>query len=169
MDKKPTISIVAAMSQNRVIGKDNKIPWHVKNDLLHLKNLVMGNAVILGRKTFDSLSWYYNKSGRPMPGKLYVIITNNKDYKTDRENTLIVHSFEEALNAVRGEDEVFIIGGQKVFEQAIRVADKLYLTIIEGNVEGDTFFPDYSEFKKEINRQEGEENGFKYSFVDLVR
>lgn len=169
MDKKPIISIVAAMSENRIIGKDNKIPWHIKEDLVHLKNLIKGHTVILGRKTYESLVWYYDKSGRPMPGKLYIIVTNNTNYQTGRENTLMVHSIDEALERAQGENEIFVIGGQRVFEQTIDKADKLYLTIVKGDFEGDAFFPDYSEFKTEVARQEGQENGFKYAFVDLVR
>ncbi len=168
---KPTVSIIAAMDEHRVIGKDNKMPWHLREDLIHLKNLIKGHTVILGRKTYDSLSWYYDKSGRPMPGKLYIIVTKNNEYKPSRENTMIVHSVDDALDAARQENdgEIFIIGGQKLFEQTIDRADKLYLTIVSGRFEGDAFFPDYSQFTKVLQTQEGESEGLSYKFVDLAK
>lgn len=168
---KTKISIIAAMDEHRVIGKDNKVPWHLREDLIHLKNLIKGHTIILGRKTFDSLSWYYGKSGRSMPGKLYIIVTHNKNYKPSGENTLVAHSVDEALLKARQEDdnEIFIIGGQRIFEQTITRVDKLYLTIIEGNFAGDAFFPDYSAFTKVLNVQEGTSEGHNYKFIDLTK
>lgn len=169
---KQIISIIAAMDEARGIGKDNKIPWHLREDLIHLKKLIKDHTVILGRKTYDSLVWYYDKSGRPMPAKLYIIVSRNTEYKPSRENTLVVASFEEALEKAKqtGEDEIFVIGGQSLFEQAILVADKLYLTIVRGTYEADTYFPDYSAFKTIVAKQEGEsEKGVPYAFIDLVK
>ena len=109
------VSIIAAMDQKRGIGKDNKIPWRIKEDLVHLKGLTLGKIVILGRKSYDSMAWYYNKTGNPMPGKLYIVVTRDKDYKPARENATVVHSLEEAISFARPGraklGEVFVIGG----------------------------------------------------------
>jgi dihydrofolate reductase len=167
------ISIVAAMDRKRGIGKNGKIPWHIKDDLVRLKNLTRGNVVILGRKTYDSMVSYYNKSGNPMPGKLYIIVTHDKNYKPARENAITAHSLENALSFARPGlaklEEVFVIGGAQIFQQAIPIADKLYLTIVEGNFDADTFFPDYQEFKKIISEERRESDGYKYRFLELER
>jgi dihydrofolate reductase len=168
---KQTISIIAAMDEKRGIGKDNKIPWHLRDDLVHLKKLIKDQFVILGRKTFESLVWYYDKSGRPMPAKLYIIVTHNKEYRTTRDNTSVVHSLDEAFAKARQtkSDEIFVIGGQKIFEQAIHVADKLYLTIVKGEYGADAFFPDYAAFTRVVSKQVCESEGYQYSFIDLAR
>lgn len=167
------ISIIAVMDEKRGIGKDNKIPWHIKEDLVRLKNLTKDHVVILGRKSYESMVSYYNKTGRPMPGKLYVIVTHDKNYKPIRENTTIAHSLEEALSFARGRlaklEEVFVIGGAQIFQQAISIADKLYLTIVDGEFDADTFFPDYQEFKKVIAEEKRESDGYRYRFLELER
>ncbi|OGH19234.1 MAG: hypothetical protein A3D74_05030 [Candidatus Levybacteria bacterium RIFCSPHIGHO2_02_FULL_37_13] len=190
------ISIIAAMDEKRGIGKDNKIPWHIKEDLVHLKSLTKDHVVILGRKSYESMVWYYNKSGNPMPGKLYIIVTRDKNYKPERESSQAAYSLDEAFNfarshpfgsepqAVRGSeepsgsrrgrrlarlDEIFVIGGQSIFEQTIGMADKLYLTIVEGDYNCDTFFPRFSEFKKIIFEEKKEGKGYKYKFLELEK
>lgn len=167
------VSIIAVVDQKRGIGKDNKIPWHIKEDLVHLKNLTRDHVVILGRKSYDSMVGYYNKTGRPMPGKLYIVITHDKEYKPARENAQITHSLDEAVSFARSHlaklDEVFVIGGAQIFQQAIAIADKLYLTIVEGNFEADTFFPDYSDFKKVVLKEEHDNGEYKYTFLELER
>lgn len=166
------------MDEKRGIGKDNKVPWHIKEDLVHLKGLTTGHVVILGRKSYDSMVFYYNRSGNPMPGKLYFVVTREKGYIPARENAKAVSSIEEAIAKAKeaasakgfGEPkEVFIIGGGQIFEQALPLADKLYLTIVDGEFDADTFFPDYSEFKKEIKREEHDNGTYKYKFLELER
>lgn len=173
------ISIIAVMDQKRGIGKNNKIPWHIKEDLVHLKNLTMDHVVILGRKSYDSMVSYYNKSGNPMPGKLYLVVTRKKAYIPARDNAEAVFSINEAIANAKQEnpDEIFIIGGQQIFNQTIGIADKLYLTVVDGNFDADTFFPDYSEFKKVVFEQKGEpaltgrgrSEDYKYTFLELER
>ncbi|MDO8583411.1 MAG: dihydrofolate reductase [bacterium] len=167
------ISIIAAMDQKRGIGKENRIPWHIKEDLVHLKGLTLGNVVILGRKSYDSMIGYYNKSGNPMPGKLYIVITRDASYKPARENTMTAHSLEEAFSFARGRlaklEEVFVIGGAQIFQQAIAVAEKLYLTLVDGEYNTDTFFPDYSEFKKVVSEKESQSEKYKYKFLELEK
>jgi len=167
------VSIIAAMDQKRGIGKDNRIPWRIKEDFVHLRNLTKDHIVILGRKTYDSMVFYYNKSGNPMPGKLYIVVTRDKSYKPVRENAMIANSLEEALSFARGRlaklEEVFVIGGAQIFEQTIGLADKLYLTIVEGEFDADTFFPDYSDFKKVVSEEKRESGGFKYKFIEIEK
>jgi len=166
------------MDRKRGIGKENRIPWHIKEDLIHLKGLTKDHVVILGRKTYDSMVFYYNRTGRPMPGKLYIVVTHDKGYKPARDNAQVAHSLDEAVSFARSHlarlhlarlGEVFVIGGQSIFEQTIGIADKLYLTIVDGEFDADAFFPDYSEFKKVVSEEKRESDGFKYTFLELER
>lgn len=167
------ISIICAMDDKRGIGRNNKIPWHIKEDLVKLRNLTKDHVVILGRKTYDSMLYYYNKSGNPMPGRLYLVITHDKSYKPARENATVAHSLKEAISFVRSHlaklEEIFIIGGGQIFQQALSLADKLYLTIVEGDYNCDTFFPDYSEFRKVISGESRESERYKYKFLELEK
>jgi dihydrofolate reductase len=189
------ISIIAAIDDKRGIGKNNKIPWHLKDDLIKLKRLTKDHVVVLGRKTYDSMVWYYNKSGKQMPGKLYIVITHDKGYKPTRENAAVTYSLEEAISFARShlaklssvipnlignldsrfrgkdykESEIFIIGGAQIFQQALPLADKLYLTIVEGDFNCDTFFPDYSAFRKVVSEESKESEGYKYRFLEVER
>src|SRR3990167_6480881 len=122
------VSIIAAMDEKRGIGKENRIPWHLKEDLIHLKSLTKDNLVILGRKSYDSMLSYYNKSGNPMPGRLYIVVTHDKEYKLGRENAAVANSLEEAISLAKSDsakpEDVFVIGGAQIFEQALPIADK---------------------------------------------
>ena len=154
------------------MGKDNKIPWHITEDLVHLKNLTRDHVVILGRKTYESMSWYYDRSGRPMPAKLYIAVTRDVNYKPTRENATVANSLEEALRKaenISGTDEIFINGGAQMFKDGIVKADRLYLTIVEGEYDADTFFPDYSNFKKVISEEEHESGGYKFKLLVLEK
>ena len=188
------ISIIAAMDEKRGIGKNNKIPWHIKEDLIKLKRLTKDHVVVLGRKTYDSMVFYYNRTGRPMPGKLYIVVTHDTGYKPARDNAQVAHSLEEAikesskyyvLSSKYGakdkkihdtkymiqntEYEVFIIGGGQIYQQALPFDNKLNITKVEGNYNCDSFFPDYSEFKKVVFEESKESEGYKYKFLELER
>lgn len=157
------ISIIAAVSKNNVIGRDGKLPWHISEDLKRFKRLTSGHVIIMGRKTFESI-------GRPLPNRTNIIITRDKNFTP--EEVVVTHSVEEALDIGREKEErgeVFIIGGGQIYTQSMRYADKLYLTVVEEEIEGDTYFPDYSEFKKVSFERAGEENGLKYKFIDLEK
>ena len=163
------ISIIAAIaSENRVLGKDNKLIYQIPEDLQRFKQPTSNHIIIMGRKTFESI-------GRILPNRTNIIITRDPKYIV--EGGVVVHSLEEALRQiypersrkVKGEDEVFIIGGGQVYQDALKLADKLYLTIVEGGPDGDTFFPNYSEFKKIVFEEQHENNGLKYKFLDLER
>lgn len=177
------ISIIAAMDEKRGIGKDNKIPWHIKEDLVRLRNLTIGHTVILGRTTYESMLVYYQKSGKPtMSMRTQIVVTRDINYRVDPKYGFVAHSIEEAVRLARekealrqaqGLQEIFIIGGARIFEQTIGLADKLYLTIVEdpptGGFGADVFFPDYSEFKKVVFEQKGESEDHKYTFLELER
>lgn len=159
------------MDEKRGIGKDNKIPWHIVPDLLRLKNLTKDQVVILGRNSYDSMVWYYDRSGREMPGRLYIIITSDKVYQPVRKNATVAHSLEEALEKAKGEEEVFINGGARVFNEAMEkgIVDRLYLTIVKGDFAADTFFSDYSNFTKVISEEEQTAGDYNYKFLTLER
>ncbi|MBU1031927.1 dihydrofolate reductase [Patescibacteria group bacterium] len=155
------LSIIAAIaSKNRALGKDNELIYKIPEDLKRFKKLTEGHAIIMGRKTFESI-------GYPLPNRLNIIITRDKNFS--EKGITVVHSLEEALQQIQGEDEVFVIGGGQIYKEAMPLADKLYLTIVEGNPSADTFFPDYSDFKKVVFEESHESGGLKYKFITLER
>lgn len=170
--KKPLISIICALTDDRVIGYQNKIPWHIKDDLIRFKEKTIGHTVIMGRTTFESVAGYYKKSGNPVPNRKHVIITRDTSYVVPMGGCFIVSSIDGALEkakSIEGE-EIFISGGASVFEQTITRADRLYLTVVHKKYEGDTYFPDYSAFKKVINREDRvTSKGTSYTFLDLEK
>ena len=127
-------SALVAMAKNRVIGRDNTLPWRLSADLQRFKRLTMGHTLVMGRKTYESL-------GRPLPGRRMVVITRQPDFRP--EGVQVVHSLEEALAAAPAdEQELFIGGGAEIYRQAMPLTDRLYLTVIERDVEGDAHFPE---------------------------
>lgn len=158
------LSIIVAAAENLVIGHNNALIWHISADLKHFKQLTTGHTIIMGRKTFESI-------GRALPNRRNVVITRNKDYQAD--GCEIAESIEEALKMVVTEDEVFIIGGGSIYRESWERADRLYLTLVHTEVEGDTFIPAIDSDKWEvICRQDfkaDEKNEFDYSFVDYKR
>jgi len=163
MAKKPTVSIIVAMAKNRVIGKDNDMPWHLPADLQHFRKVTTGKPIIMGRKTYESI-------GRPLPKRHNIIISRNRDYKV--EGCDVVGSLEEAV-AIAGEvEELFIIGGGFLYNQTIDSADKLYLTFIDLDVEGDTFFPEYEHLniKKIASEQhyKDDNNPYNHEFTEFI-
>ena len=159
------------MSQNRVIGRNNELPWHIPEDLKRFKELTKGHTVIMGRKTYESI-------GRLLPNRTNIIITRDPDYKVD--GAVIVNSLEHAIDAASklrttnqelqtDKDEIFVIGGGQIFEQAIVIADKLYLTIVHATIEGDAYFPEYSAFTKETYRRDSENEKYTYTFLELEK
>lgn len=157
------LSIICAMGKNRAIGRNNKLPWNIPDDLKHFKKITSGHAVVMGRKTFESLPC-------PLPGRTNIVITNDPSFKA--EGCVICYSIEEAFAKAKKieKDEIFIIGGGAIYKQTINTANKLYLTIVDDEpADADTFFPDYSEFKKILKEESRETNGLKYKFVELVK
>lgn len=158
---KPLISIIAAIGENKELGKDNKLLWNIPEDLKRFKELTTNHPVIMGRKTFESI-------GKPLPNRTNIVITRDKNFQV--KNCLVVHSLEEAIELakIKDNEEIFIIGGGQIYQQAINLADKLYLTIVKGNFGADTFFPDYSRFKKIVSRKEGQSDKYKYTFLEWL-
>ncbi|MEE8525336.1 MAG: dihydrofolate reductase [Thermoanaerobaculia bacterium] len=126
------VSLLVAMAENGVIGRDGHLPWHLPADLKRFKRLTTGHVIIMGRKTFESI-------GRPLPKRRSVVITRNPRFQP--QGVAVVHSLDEALRTLRGEDEVFVIGGAEIFELALARADRLYLTRVHADVEGDVRLP----------------------------
>lgn len=159
------ISLIVAMANQRVIGRKNQMPWHLPADLRHFKTVTMGKPVIMGRKTFESI-------GRPLPGRLNIVISRNPDWSY--EGVECVTSLPDALSLVTEQEEVMIIGGGQLYKEALPMANQLYLTHIELNVDdADTWFPDYSAFEWQCVDSEAhspdEKNPYHYRFETLVR
>lgn len=167
-----TISLIAAMSDNRVIGYKNRIPWHIKEDLIRFKEKTLHHTVIMGRTTFESLLEYYKKSGKPLPVRKNIIVSRDPSYNAPYADCYIATSIEMALEKAKliENEEIFICGGASIFQQTIDLADKLYLTIVHIDTEGDSFFPNYDAFKKELNREEHvSPDGLSFTFLDLTK
>jgi dihydrofolate reductase len=168
--EKPRISIVAGLGRdkqhNRVIGKDNRLLWHIPDDLKRFKDLTLGHPVVMGRKTFESIVAVL---GTPLPGRTNIVVT--RDASWSYPGVEIRHSLEAALELARSLDseEIFIGGGTELYVQALPHVDRLYLTLIDDEKEGDTFFPDYDDFKEEISREERRWNELRYMWLTLDR
>jgi dihydrofolate reductase len=156
------ISIVVAMSSNRVIGIDNKLPWNLPDDLKRFKNLTINNVVVMGRKTHLSI-------GKVLPNRLNVILTRNTTWHNPLgDNCVVCYSVEEVLEKFKYRD-LFIIGGSEVYKQFLNIADKIYLTVIDKDFSGDAYFTDLTNdwMVSSIDRRSNEK--FDYTFLELVR
>jgi dihydrofolate reductase len=131
------ISLIVAHDSNRVIGKDNELPWHLPEDLGYFKRMTMGKAMVMGRKTYESI-------GRPLPGRLSIVVTRNPDYTA--EGVVVVNDLKVGIEKAKAyAPEVMIIGGAEIFNMVMEIADRLYITLIKAEFEGDTFFPSYED------------------------
>jgi dihydrofolate reductase len=158
---KPRLSIIAAVAEkDGAIGKDNKLLWDIPEDLEHFKKTTLGHPVIMGSRTFESLP------GGALPNRVNIVLSDEKDYYA--KGAIVVNSLDDALTEAEktGTDEVFVIGGGFVYSQYLPKADRLYLTLVEGNYEADTYFPDYSQFTEVVSEISGKSvNGYKYRFM----
>jgi len=159
-----SLSIIVAMAKNRTIGVNNTLPWRCSEDLKHFKTLTMGHHMIMGRKTFDSI-------GKALPGRTTVVVTRDKNLKI--EGCLIAHSLPEAIKLCTGDEETFIVGGADIYTQSLQLADTLYITEIQQDVEGDAHFPAFDrnawrETAREIRSQETPQQ-LIYHFVTYQR
>lgn len=152
------------MDRNRLIGADNALPWRLPADLQHFKKITMGHPIVMGRRTWESI-------GRPLPGRTNIVITSREDYEAP--GAVVVASLDEAWAAAGEPDELMIIGGAGVYEQTLAKADRIYLTEIDAEFEGDTWFPELREGEWAcVNRKHFEKddrNPYDYSFVILER
>ena len=151
-----------AFNKNNAIGKDNKLLWHIPEDLKRFKAITSGHPVIMGRKTREAI-------GRPLPNRTNIVVSRSLKAA---EGGYVSSSLENAIKFAQkqaGGEEVFIIGGGEIYRQALPLADKLYLTIIKGSFEADTFFPDYSAFPNVTVKGNGKDNNIQYTFLELER
>jgi dihydrofolate reductase len=160
----PRVSIIAALARNRAIGRDNRMPWRLPEDLKRFRRLTMGHAVIMGRKTFDSI-------GSPLPGRSNIVITHSRDWS--RPGCLPVYSLDAALAAVGEAPDAFVIGGAQIYALALPRARRLYMTEIDRDFEGDAFFPELDRSSwREVSRERhasGGSESFGYAFVEYER
>lgn len=153
------------MDNNRVIGKNEKLPWHLPADLNFFKKVTMGHPIVMGRKTFESI-------GRPLPGRENIVITRNENYKT--EGCTIINSVSNIKEIEKQiDEEVFIIGGAEIFKETFPIVDRLYITLIDDVFDGDTFFPKFDEnLWKLISKEKGikdDKNIYNYYFLIFER
>jgi dihydrofolate reductase len=158
----PKISIICAIAQNRAIGLNNQLLWHIPGDFKHFKEKTSGHVIVMGQKTFESI-------GKPLPNRTTIVLSN--DPACNIEGVIMARTFDEVFQKAREieKEEVFICGGGSVYAQTIEMVDKLYLTIVKKDFEADTFFPEYDDFKKVISSTESQDENFEYTFLELER
>ncbi len=158
----PRLSMIVAADEKRAIGKDNKLLWNIPDDLKRFKELTTGHAVIMGENTYHSI-------GRPLPNRTNIVMT--LDEKLALPGCLVVHSLEEALAIAREheQEEIFVIGGASIYRQFLPETERLYLTLVGGDHEADTFFPDYSNFSKVVSIEQKNDGNYEYTYFVLER
>ncbi len=181
----PVISIVVAIGtgglHNNALGKGNELLWHIPDDLKRFKALTLGHPVIMGRKTFESI---VTVLGKPLPGRTNIVITRDTSYqglssdvktgdKSSTDSTFVIaHSIEDAIAKAReiDKEEIFIGGGGQIYTQALQYVDRLYLTLIDDDKEGDSYFPKYeADFTKKVSEEKRDWNGISYIWLTLER
>lgn len=159
------LSIIVAKSKNNVIGKDNKLIWNIPDDLKRFKKLTTNHTIIMGRKTFESL-------GRVLPNRKHIVLTNDKRYTVDNSNVQIIHDVEELSKYEEDNQEHFVIGGAMIYKLLLPKCNRLYITEIDEEFEGDTFFPEIKQDEWKIVKKETgpqDDNTFKYYYIDYER
>jgi dihydrofolate reductase len=160
------VSLIVAMDEKGGIGKNNRLPWHLPSDLKRFKNLTMGHHLVMGRKTYETI-------GKPLPGRMMIVVTRKEGYFL--KDCIVVNSVEEALHLAENnrETEVFIIGGGEIFQQAIDLADKIYLTTVYANVDADVLFPKIDRIHWELTESDissqNDKDEYKSDFKVLIR
>jgi len=160
--KKPVISLIACIGKNRELGFKNDLIWKIPEDLAYFREVTKGHVVIMGQKTFESI-------GRPLPNRTNIVLSDDPNFSPQGITT--VRSMNEAINQAEKieDDEIFFIGGAYVYSQAIKFADKLYLTLVEDSAQADVFFPEYPSYKLLEKKGKGEYKGIKYEYLILTR
>jgi dihydrofolate reductase len=132
------VSIIVAVAENGVIGRDGELPWHLSEDLRRFKRLTMGHTMVMGRRTWESI-------GRPLPGRRTIVVSRQPEYHVDADDVAVAGNFDATVKAAAaaGEDEVFVVGGAELYREALPRADRLYITRVLARVEGDTYFPQF--------------------------
>lgn len=159
------IAMIAAMAKNRVIGLENDMPWHLPDDLKFFKAKTTGKPIIMGRKTFESIG------SRPLPDRPNIVISRNAALEIP--NVAVFSSVEQALATLQNQDEVIIMGGGQLYQQMLPEANRLYLTLIDAELEGDTYFPDWQQFNwqqvEAVEHAVDERHAYPFTFVTLDR
>ena len=157
------MEIVVAMTSNHVIGQNGDMPWHLPADLVHFKELTSGHAIIMGRRTWESI-------GKPLPNRLNIVVTRQKDYAA--EDVTVVHSLEDGIVAA-GTQRIFLVGGGEMYKEALPIASKMHITRIDALIDGDTKFPEIDESiwqcKSRVNRSADEKNQYDLVFETWER
>ncbi|MCE2614141.1 dihydrofolate reductase [Flavobacteriaceae bacterium D16] len=160
------IVMIAAVGENRSLGKDNKLLWHLPDDFKRFKKITTGHKIIMGRKTFESFP-------KPLPNRFHIIITRNKTYSPGHPECEVVHSLEEALQQVNKAEQAFIIGGGEIYTQALPHADKIELTRVHASFEADAFFPEIDmkewELVEETYHEKDDRHAFPFSYLTYTR
>ncbi len=158
---KPNLSLIAAVAENNVIGKNNNLIWHLPNDLKYFKKITSEHTIIMGRKNFEAI-------GRALPNRKSVVISRNKNYKA--KDCVVVNNIEEAVNQAKGDDEPFVIGGGEIYKQMLSLVNKIYLTRVHASFKGDTFFPelDKREWKLISEEKNKVDDKHKYPYTFFV-
>jgi len=158
------ISIIVAMDIKGVIGRKGTLPWYLSSDLKHFKAITMGKPIVMGRKTYESI-------GKPLPGRENIVVTRNEIFSAER--CTVLNNLDEVYSYCKSVDEIMIMGGAELYVQTLDKADRIYLTEVRADIEGDTYFPlfDRNDFKetKRQNFKADEKNEYDYSFVELER
>lgn len=159
----PRLSIIVAIDRKRAIGKDNRLLWHIPEDLRRFKELTTGHAVIMGENTYHSI-------GRPLPQRTNIVMSLNADLSLP--GCTVVHSIDEALDEAKKHEheEIFVMGGASIYRQFLPLADRLYLTLVDGEHEADTYFPEYEQDFPKVVSEEPHNNGqYRFTFFILER
>ncbi len=160
----PQISLIAAMANNRAIGINNRLPWHLPADLQHFKRLTLGKPIVMGRKTWESLPGL-------LPERPHIVVTRDRDYRA--EGAIVVHDIESVLVAAGDAPELMVVGGAQFYEQMLPLAERLYLTEVDVEAEGDAFFPEFDQSEWQVTLREAheadEKNRLKYTFLSYQR
>lgn len=161
---KPHLSIIAAMALNRVIGRDNRLPWHLPNDLKHFKALTLGKPMLMGRKTWESLPGI-------LPGRRHIIISRNPNYQATGAE--LATDLDAAIRLAGPVEEVMLVGGAQLYTQALPLADRLYLTLVKATLDGDAFFPEFDQSSWQLRGEEDHQadarHAYGYSFMEYRR
>jgi len=162
--KKPILSLIWAMDNNRLIGRDNALPWKLPADMAWFKKSTMGKPILMGRKTYESI-------GRPLPGRTNIILSRQSDLQI--EGCTVVHTLDEAVAIVADADEIMVMGGAEIYALLLEQANRLYITEIDGEFEGDAWLPKFNRNQwKETHREShvpDEKNTYAYSFITMER
>lgn len=154
--------MIVAVDESRAIGKNNGLLWNIKEDLGHFKKLTTGHVIIMGENTYHSI-------GRPLPNRTTVVVTLNQNLELP--GCFVVHSIEEALEVAKREEkeEIFVVGGASIYKQFLPMIERLYLTLVSGTHEADTYFPDYSDFTKVLSEEKHDNGEYQFTFFVLER